>query len=81
MYIVNSFVSYERLYNNISEMGLTIEGDWKRIDSRLYLTSIIIEISILRLFYLINSKRIDAYLIAIFDIIGIKDYIIPGGHL
>ena len=62
-------------------MGLTIEGDWKRIDSRLYLTSIIIEISILRLFYLINNKRIDAYLIAIFDIIGIKDYIIAGGHL
>ena len=65
LYIGNSFVYHERLYNNLNEMGLTIESDWKRFDFTFYLTNIIIGISILRLFYSINSKRIDAYFIGI----------------
>lgn len=81
LYIGNSLVSYSRLLNDLKDMGTTIEGDWKRFDSRLYLTNIIIGLSILRLFYPIENKKIDAHFIALFDTIGIKDYISPGGHL
>jgi hypothetical protein len=81
IYIGNSIVSYERLVKDLSGMGKTVEGDWKRFDSRLYLNNIIIGLSILRLYYPLESERIDAHFIAIFDTIGIKDYITPGGHL
>lgn len=81
LYIGNSIVSYERLMNDLEGMGKTVEGDWKRFDSRLYLNNIIIGLSILRLYYPLESEKIDAHFIAIFDTIGIKDYITPGGHL
>ena len=41
LYIGNSFVYHERLYNNLNEMGLTIESDWKRFDFTFYLINII----------------------------------------
>jgi hypothetical protein len=81
LYIGNSIVSYDRLLNDLEGMGDTIEGDWKRFDSRLYLVNIIIGLAILRLYYPINNKTIDAHFIAMFDTIGIKDYITPGGYL
>lgn len=81
LYIGNSIVSYERLLKDLTGMGKTVEGDWKRFDSRLYLNNIIIGLSILRLYYPLESEKIDAHFIAIFDTIGIKDYITPGGHL
>lgn len=81
LYIGNSFVKYDRVLKDSQNCKNIIEGDWKRFDSRLYLTNIIIGLSILRLYYDITDKEIDYHFIAIFDTIGIKDYYTPGGYL
>jgi hypothetical protein len=81
IYIGNSFVKYERLFKDTFDCGDIVEGDWKKFDSRLYITNIIIGLSILRLYYDLDDKEIDYHFLAIFDTIGIKDYITPGGHL
>lgn len=81
IYIGNSIVTYDRLVKDIFDRGKCIEGDWKRFDSRLYITNIIIGLSILRLYYPLEDKEIDYHFLAIFDTIGIKDYITPGGFL
>jgi hypothetical protein len=81
LYIGNSLVRYERLVKDLGSNKNTIEGDWKRFDSRLYITNIIIGLSILRLFYDLDDEEIDYHFLAIFDTIGIKDYITPGGYL
>lgn len=81
IYIGNSIVSYDRLIKDLSDHSNCIEGDWKRFDSRLYIINIIIGIAILRLYYPLENNKIDYHFLAIFDTIGIKDYITPGGHL
>lgn len=81
IYIGNSFVKYERLLKDTFASDDIVEGDWKRFDSRLYITNIIIGIALLRLYYDHNDRNIDYHFIAMFDSIGIKDYYTPGGHL
>jgi hypothetical protein len=81
IYIGNSIVTYDRLVKDIFNRGKCIEGDWKRFDSRLYITNVIIGLSILRLYYPLEDLEIDYHFTAIFDTIGIKDYITPGGFL
>lgn len=81
LYIGNSIVKYERLLKDLGDSKFCIEGDWKRFDSRLYITNIIIGIAILRLYFPLNDKTIDFHFLAMFDTIGIKDYYTPGGYL
>lgn len=81
IYLGNSFVKYDRLYKDTNKSDKIIEGDWKRFDSRLYITNIIIGLSILRLYYDHDDVEIDYHFKAIFDTIGIKDYYTPGGFL
>lgn len=81
IYIGNSYKNFDRLYEDMFGSNCVIEGDVKRFDSSLYITDIIIATAISRLFYDINDESIDNHFIAMFDTIGIKDYITPGGHL
>lgn len=81
VYIGNSMISSERLHKDLKDGDLIGEGDWRRFDSGIYVTNIIIGLSILRLYYPHDDREIDAHFIGIFDSIGIKDYITPGGHL
>lgn len=81
IYIGNSMYRYERLLKDIINNDNTIEGDWKRFDSRLYITNVIIGLAILRLYFDHDDREIDYHFLAMFDTIGIKDYITPGGHL
>lgn len=81
LYIGNSIVKYDRLLKDLKNDKNSLEGDWKRFDSRLYITNIIIGLSILRLYYDIEDTEIDYHFLAIFDTIGIKDYITPGGFV
>lgn len=81
IYLGNSLVKYERLLKDLKDDKNQIEGDWKRFDSRLYINNIIIGLSILRLYYPLDDENIDYHFLAIFDTIGIKDYITPGGYL
>ncbi len=81
IYLGNSLVKYERFLKDLSNDKYQIEGDWKRFDSRLYINNIIIGLAILRLYYPLDDINIDYHFLAIFDTIGIKDYITPGGYL
>lgn len=81
IYLGNSIVKYERLVKDFGDSTRIIEGDWKRFDSRLYITNIIIGLSILRCFYDVKDDEIDQHFIALFDTIGIKDYYTPGGYM
>lgn len=81
LYIGNSIFRYERLLKDIDDREFCIEGDWKRFDSRLYITNIIIGVAIMRLFYDLEDENIDYHFIAMFDTIAIKDYYTPGGYL
>jgi hypothetical protein len=81
IYIGNSIVQYQRLQKDLEGSTFCIEGDWKNFDSRLYINNIIIGLSILRLYYDLDDTEIDNHFISIFDNIGIKDYITPGGYL
>lgn len=81
IYIGNSIVSYDRLIRDVIDCDRIVEGDWRKFDSRLYLTNIIIGLAILRLYYPLEDKEIDYHFLSIFDTIGIKDYITPGGYL
>lgn len=81
VYIGNSYKDYNRLYEDMFDSDCVIEGDVKRFDSSLYITDIIIATAISRLFFDIEDESIDNHFIAMFDTIGIKDYITPGGHL
>lgn len=81
IYLGNSIVKYERLVKDIRNDEFQIEGDWKRFDSRLYINNIIIGLSLLRLYYPLDDEEIDYHFLALFDTIGIKDYITPGGYL
>lgn len=78
--IGNSMLKYDRLKDTLNHDNV-LEGDWKPFDSRLYITNIIIGISILRLYFDIDDREIDYHFFALFDTIGIKDYITPGGYL
>lgn len=81
IYLGNSIVKYERLLKDFGDSVRVIEGDWKRFDSRLYITNIIIGVSILRCYYDIDDEEIDYHFLALFDTIGIKDYYTPGGYM
>lgn len=81
LYIGNSIFKYDRLVRDLENKKKCIEGDWKRFDSRLYITNIIIGIAIIRLYFPLDDERIDYHFIAMFDTIGIKDYYTPGGYL
>lgn len=81
IYIGNSYKDYNRLYEDMFGSDCVIEGDVKRFDSSLYITDIIIATAICRLYYDINDDSIDNHFLAMFDTIGIKDYITPGGHM
>jgi hypothetical protein len=81
LYIGNSLVKYDRLLKDFGDSSKVLEGDWKRFDSRLYITNIIIGLSIMRCFFDLEDESIDNHFIAMFDVLGIKDYYSPGGHL
>lgn len=81
IYIGNSFIDYQRLIRDTKYSQTILEGDIKRFDSSLYITDIIIATALCRLFYDINDESIDNHFIAMFDTIGIKDYITPGGYI
>lgn len=81
IYIGNSIKKYERLASDIEGSVRQIEGDVKRFDASLYIVDIIIAVAISRLYYDIEDESIDNHFIAIFDSVGIKDYITPGGYL
>lgn len=81
IYIGNNITKYDRLYNDFYSCGQIIEGDVVKFDSSLFITDIIIAVSLARLFYDIDDTEIDNHFVAIFDTIGIKDYITPGGYV
>lgn len=81
LYIGNSIYRYDRLAKDIADRNFCIEGDWKRFDSRLYITNIIIGVAILRLYFPLEDEEIDNHFIALFDTVAIKDYYTPGGYL
>jgi hypothetical protein len=81
IYIGNSIVDYQRLYNDTKNSISVLEGDLRRFDSRLYLCLIICAVSIARCYYDIDDKEIDNHFVALFDSVGIKDYYTPGGYI
>lgn len=81
IYIGNNITKYERLINDFKNCSQIIEGDVVKFDSSLFISDIIIAVSIARLYYDINDNSIDNNFLAIFDTIGIKDYITPGGYV
>lgn len=74
IYIEKSLIWYERFKRDTENCQNIIEGDWKRFDSRFYLTNIIIGLSILRLYSGLEDEEINNHFITILDTIGIKDY-------
>lgn len=81
IYIGNNLAKYDRLYKDFYKCSQVIEGDVVKFDSSLFINDIIIAVSLARLYYDINDEEIDNHFIAIFDTIGIKDYITPGGYV
>lgn len=81
IYIGNSFLKFDRLVHDCEDSKAIFEGDWKRFDSTLYISAIIMGVAIMRCFYDLNSRRADKHFLAIFDDIAIKDYFIPGGYI
>lgn len=81
IYIGNNIGKYDRLYNDFFTANQIIEGDVVKFDSSLFINDIIIAVCLARLYYDIEDDSIDNHFLAIFDTIGIKDYITPGGYV
>lgn len=81
IYIGNSFVEYQRMYNDLKECEDILEGDVKRFDSRVWISLIVMSVALSRLYYDLDDSSIDYHFIAIFDNIAIKDYYTPGGYI
>lgn len=81
IYIGNNYSQYSRIVNDLKDCSSIIEGDVKQFDSSLYINDIIIAVSLARLYYDINDPSIDNHFVSLFDSIGIKDYITPGGYV
>jgi hypothetical protein len=81
IYIGNNISKFDRLQNDFSECSQILEGDVVKFDSSLFISDIIIAVSLSRLYYDIDDESIDNHFLAIFDTVGIKDYITPGGYV
>lgn len=81
IYIGNNILQFERFERDASNCKYTLEGDWKKFDSTIYIQSITISVAIMRCFYQNDNKRIDYHITALYDTVAIKDYIVPGGYI
>lgn len=81
IYIGNSILQYERFENDASKCSYTLEGDWKKFDSTIYIQGVTISVALMRCFYINESKRTDYHFTALYDTVAIKDYIVPGGYI
>lgn len=80
MYIGNSIVRYDRFIKDFLNCDFTLEGDWKRFDSSLSPTFILLALSIVRCFYK-DDDYIDNHFLAIADSLIAKDYVLTGGRV
>jgi predicted small metal-binding protein len=81
LYIGNSYLEYQRLYNDMADSNTILEGDFKNFDMRIWLSLKIMAIAIQRLYYDLDDVEIDNHFINIFLNIGIADYYTPGGYV
>lgn len=81
IYIGNSILEWQRLYNDLDGSSYVLEGDYKRFDSTLYIRIITAALAVMRCLFPIDNLYVDKHFIAMYDSIAIKDYYVVGGKV